>query len=269
MAPRPDHDIWIAVLDQIFDLRNQVTAKSCNLVCSAWHTYLHPQLMSSIAIDFRYKPLTHEDWGSLRRLSHPVNRLCLYNVGTADWLLSLPAPFQGVPSLELREACFSKFADFYVFLTSKSTTLTTLALINCSVTDMPSRHEPGSYESAIAKSPIGTQMYEPRQLALHHLQLRSNADHHSFMGGFLQWLVHTPTVYTLRSLLVEVQPMIETRWAGAAPVVQHPSCKVEGICIVFPQERHMDIWGYGACFLSRISHLSPRQLTQIGIQIRI
>jgi hypothetical protein len=53
MPPPPTHDLWINVLDVLVESSD---LKACNRVCSVWHSYLQPQLLASIAIDWKKGP---------------------------------------------------------------------------------------------------------------------------------------------------------------------------------------------------------------------
>jgi hypothetical protein len=242
MIPRPDHDVWLRILELISNASDSSTVKACNLVCAGWHRRLQPILLSSAEINWETAPLTIADMHIMRSLAHFIKSLALRGWHRPGSLTLYPLlhGFKQVKDLRLYGILFSTFVDLRDSLISMTTTLESLVLRGCElgdevfeIMDAMDGNKSGRYTS-------GSHPARPHKIALSSLELAAE-QHDIFMSLMLQWLTMSPTISTLRSLRVVVSSVDDCLLQYISDVVQNPACHLKDLDIIFINESSMFI----------------------------
>jgi hypothetical protein len=242
MVLRPDHDVWIRILDLISHASDVPTMKACNLVCAGWHHRFQPMLLSSAEIDWESAPLTIEDMHILRSLAHFVKSLALrsWHKPISIPLFPLLHGFKQVTDLKLYGIVFSSFVDLRDSLAFMTNTLQSVVIRSCElgdevfeIMDAMDGNKGGRYTS-------NSHPARPHNMALSSLELAAK-EHDTFISLMLQWFVMSPTISTLRSLRVVVTSVDDCLLQYVGDIVQNPACHLEDLDVVFIKDSSMYI----------------------------
>jgi hypothetical protein len=226
MPPPPTHDLWINILDLV----DSSDLKACNRVCSVWHSYLQPQLLASIAIDWKKGPLIAQIKRILRPHRHRMRRLCILDWPAPRQCGPFIAAFTQVTELELHGLRFGKSADFGPCFSSIGDTLQKLYLVDCELGGVLQMIQ-NSMSNPAERAKLAQML--PRFPALQEVHLSSSTGE-SFTNLILQWLYLSENLECLRKFRIGI---INTRFPwNSQPrllsLISKSECKIERLELI-------------------------------------